>query len=108
MKVHSILGCGFMEKVYQDALEVEFRRSAIPYQREPELHAIYEGVELNSTFKPDFICFDKVIVELKALQELDDQNRAQTINYAKIAKYEVALLINFGDTSLHFERFAVG
>ena len=107
MAVHRYFGCGFTEKVYQDALEQELLICKIPYEREKAIYATYHNVKLNTQFIPDFICYDKIIVELKAVKELDDVHRSQTINYAKVAGYEVALLINFGNTSLEFERFAV-
>ena len=107
MTVHRFFGCGFTEKVYQDALEQEFRVLVIPYLREPSLHANYRGVQLRAEFIPDFICYDKIIVELKAVKELDDLHRSQAINYAKVAGYDIALLINFGESSLKFERFVV-
>ena len=107
MKVHSVLGPGFTEKVYQEALAIEFAERGIPFEREKEIHVIYKGVELTSTFIPDFICYDKIIVEIKAVKELDDIHRSQAINYAKVAGYKVALLINFGNTSLEFERFNI-
>ena len=107
MTIHRFFGCGFTEKVYQDALEQELRALGIPYLREPALHAYYRGVQLHTSFVPDFLCFDKIIVELKAVKELDDVHRSQAINYAKVAGLEIALLINFGEPSLKFERFAV-
>ena len=107
MAVHRYLGCGFVERVYQDALEIEMKKENIPFLREPSIFAEYRGERLKSEFIPDFICFDKVLVELKAVKELDDMHRSQTLNYARIGGYEVALLINFGQTSLQFERFAV-
>ena len=107
MKVHSALGCGFTEKVYQDALAVEFSKDNIPFQREVELHVIYDDVTLPTTFIPDFICYDKIIVELKAVKELDDMHRSQAYNYAKVAGYQLALLINFGESSLAYERHVV-
>ena len=107
MKVHSVLGPGFNEKVYQDALELEFRERQIPYKREYELHASYKGIVLNSTYKPDFICYDKIIVEMKSIKELDDVSRSQAINYAKVAGFKLALLLNFGEASLVKERFPV-
>ena len=107
MTIHRFFGCGFTEKVYQDALEQELRALGIPYLREPALHAYYRGAQLHTVFVPDFLCFDKIIVELKAVKELDDVHRSQAINYAKVASLEIALLINFGETSLKFERFAV-
>ena len=107
MKVHSTLGCGFTEKVYQDALAVEFNRSGIPFLREVELHVVYNNVELPTTYIPDFICYDKIIVELKAVRELDDMYRSQAYNYAKVSGYQLALLINFGEPSLTYERLVV-
>ena len=107
MKVHSTLGCGFTEKVYQDALAVEFNRSGIPFLREVELHVVYNNVELPTTYIPDFICYDKIIVELKAVRELDDMHRSQAYNYAKVSGYQLALLINFGEPSLTYERLMV-
>ncbi len=107
MAVHRYFGCGFTEKVYQDALEQELLICKIPYEREKAIYATYHNVQLNTQFIPDFICYDKIIVELKAVKELDDLHRSQAINYAKIAGYKVALLINFGNTSLEFERFAI-
>lgn len=108
MKVHSILGPGFTEKVYQDALEIEFRERNIPYQRETSLHVSYKGVILGGTFVPDFICYEKIIVELKAVKVLDDVHRSQAINYAKVADYKLSLLLNFGELSLVSERFPIG
>ena len=107
MAVHRYFGCGFTEKVYQDALEIELVNSNIPFQREVELHAVYNDQELASTFIPDFICYDKIIVDLKAVKELDDMHRSQAINYAKVSGCDIALLINFGEVSLKFERFVV-
>lgn len=107
MAVHRYFGCGFTEKVYQDALEQELRLNNIPYVREHSIFVTYHEVQLKTPFVPDFICYDKIIVELKAVKELDDIHRSQAINYAKVAGYQVALLINFGATSLEFERFAV-
>ena len=107
MAVHNTIGRGFTEKVYQEALAIEFQEKGIPFQREVELHAIYKGTPLSATFVPDFICYDKIIVELKAVKELDDMHRAQAFNYAKIADMELALLINFGESRLTYERLPV-
>ena len=107
MAVHRYFGCGFTEKVYQDALEQELLTLEIPYVREQPLYATYRDIRLKTQFVPDFICYEKIIVELKAVKELDDVHRSQAINYAKVAGYKVALLINFGNTSLEFERFNV-
>ena len=107
MKVHSIMGPGFTEKVYQEALALEFKECNIPFQREVNIHASYKGIELEGTFVPDFICYDMIIVELKAVRELDDVHRSQAINYAKVAGYQLSILINFGNSSLEYERFPV-
>ena len=107
MQLHKELGCGFKEKVYQDALEIELQAQGIPYQRETPIQACYRGKELQTQFIPDFICYDHIVVELKAVKELEDYQRAQAFNYAKVAGLRVALLINFGETSLYHERFIV-
>ncbi len=107
MAVHRELGCGFTEKVYQDALEVELRHRHIPFLREHPLHATYRGVVLSTEFIPDFVCYDNIIVELKAVKELENIFRAQAMNYAKVAGCKIAVLINFGETSLKFERYNI-
>lgn len=107
MAVHRFFGCGFSEKVYQDALEIEFKSLDIPYLREEPLYAEYRNIQLKTEFVPDFICYDSIIVELKAVHELEDFQRSQAINYARVANMEIALLINFGEPSLKYERYAV-
>ena len=97
MKVHRTLGAGFLEAVYQEALELEFQQHGIPYEREKNLTISYNGVELHQTYKADFICYGKIIVELKAVSSLDNVHRAQTINYLKATDLKLGLLINFGD-----------
>ena len=104
MEVHKQLGCGFTEKVYQDALERELQLRGIPYQREVRMQVTYKGETLNSEFVPDFVCYGHIIVELKAVQEIENLHRAQAINYTKVAGFETALLINFGAESLEYER----
>ena len=107
MAVHNALGRGFTEKVYQEALAIEFQEKGIPFQREVEIHAVYRGNTLSATFVPDFICYDKIIVELKAVKELEDAYRAQALNYAKVAGMKLALLINFGESRLVAERLPI-
>ena len=107
MNVHNALGRGFTEKVYQEALAIEFQEKGIPFQREVEIHAVSKGNALSATFIPDFICYDKIIVELKAVKELDDMQRAQDLNYAKVAGMKMALLINFGESRLVSERLPI-
>ena len=106
MEVHKTLGPGFIEKVYQDALAVEFTKRGIPFEREKQLHVMYKGVQLEHIYQPDFVCYDEYIVELKAVKQIEDIFRAQTINYLRASGYKHALLINFGEMSLKYERFA--
>ena len=104
LEVHNTLGCGFTEKVYQDALEREFILQGIPYVRERPIQVVYKDSLLTSEFVPDFVCFDKIIVELKAVEQLTGLHRAQAINYAHVVRVKVALLLNFGAESLEKER----
>jgi GxxExxY protein len=95
-KVYNNLGHGFLEAVYQGALEIEFQRQGIPYEREKELKIMYDGVELKQTYKADFVCYGKIIVELKAVSNLDDAHRSQVYNYLHATGYRLGLLLNFG------------
>ena len=105
MNVHRELGCGFLEKVYQEALEREFIAEGIPYKREVNLKIFYKGVPLQQDYIDDFVCYDKIIVELKAISKLSDVEKAQVINYLKATGYELGILANFGEISLRTERF---
>ena len=107
MKVHSTLKSGFLEAVYQDALEVEFKKLNIPFKREVEIPVFYDGVKLNSRYRADYICFDNIIVELKALKNITNIEEAQLINYLKATNYRLGLLINFGEKSLVYKRFSL-
>jgi GxxExxY protein len=104
MEVHGELGHGFLEAVYQDALEVELGLRAIPSRREVELPIVYKGRMLKSNYKADFVCFDSVVVELKALSELTGVHEAQVINYLKATGLACGLLVNFGSSRLEFRR----
>lgn len=95
-KVYNNLGYGFLESVYQEALEIEFQRQCIPYERERLLRIQYDGVELKQTYKADFVCYGTIIVELKAVSTLDDSHRAQVYNYLHATGYRLGLLLNFG------------
>ena len=104
MEVHRELGCGFLEAVYQEALEKEFYLQHIPYKREMPLPVYYKNELLQKTYIADFVCYDKIIVELKALSGLNNEHEAQILNYLKAVKLRVGLLINFGGKSLENKR----
>jgi GxxExxY protein len=104
MEVHRELGHGFLEAVYQEALELEFRERKIQYKREKPLTIFYKGQKLNKEYSADFVCYDRIIVELKALTELNSIHESQLINYLKATQLRIGLLINFGASSLEFKR----
>ena len=104
MNVHGILGHGFLEAVYQEAMEYELIALGIPFQREFPLPIQYRDHLLKTSYRTDFLCYDSIIVELKALQKLTGNEEAQVINYLKASGLEKALLINFGSYSLEYKR----
>ena len=105
MEVHRTLGMGFLEPVYQSALEVELGRRGIPFDREVELPIYYKGTPLGSRYRADFLCFDAVLVELKALDRLTKKEEAQVIHYLVASRLSRGVLFNFGAPSLQFKRF---
>jgi GxxExxY protein len=105
MEVHRQLGCGFLETVYQEALALELKNRGIPYSRELKFPVTYKGQLLNTQYRPDFICFSAVIVELKALSRVSPVEESQLINYLKVTGYHTGLLLNFGTRSLQQRRF---
>ena len=104
MEVHKKLGAGFLESVYAEALELEFGKANIPYEREKKLPVFYDNKPLNKYFKADFVCFNSIIIELKATKFLIDADHKQTINNVKATKFRLGLLINFGTASLTYKR----
>ena len=105
MEVHQTLGYGFLEAVYQEALALEFESRHIPFQREISLPVIYKGRKLGILYRADFLCYDTVIVEVKAITQLSGTEEAQVINYLKATGLDVGLLINFGAKSLQYKHF---
>jgi GxxExxY protein len=104
MEVHRELGFGLLECPYKDALELELKARGVPFCREVEVPVFYKGQRLRSYYVADFVCFERLIVEAKAIKTLTDVDRAQTINYLKATGYERAVLLNFGAPSLQYER----
>ena len=104
IEVHKYLGCGFLEKVYQDALEIELKLRGIPYEREKRAVIEYKGQIIDHDYVTDFICYDSLIVELKAVRELHDVNKAQVLNYLRATSLPVGMLVNFGEKSLTDQR----
>ena len=95
-EVYREMGNGFLEAVYQECLEKEFASRSIPFVAQPELKLKYKGELLEQTYKPDIICYNKIIVELKAVKEIHPEHKAQVLNYLKASGIKLGLLINFG------------
>ncbi len=96
-EVHKRLGIGFLEKVYQEALSIEFAHRGIPFEREKRFDVFYREQKLDAQYIADFVCYDKIIVELKAVSELTDVHKAQVRNYLAITNYELGILCNFNE-----------
>lgn len=107
MEVHRQLGAGFLEAVYHEALAIEFVARDIPFQREIDLPVRYKGQALACGYRPDFLCYECVIVEIKAQSTIGSADHAQVINYLKASGHEIGLLLNFGAPSLDFKRLCL-
>lgn len=106
--VYKDKGCGFLESVYQECLEIEFNFQNIPYVSQEELFLTYRGHKLEKTFKPDFICYKKIIVEIKAVSKLTAEHQAQALNYLHATGMQLGLLVNFGYyPMLEYKRMAL-
>jgi len=95
-EVYRVMGCGFLEAVYQECLAQEFTGQNIPFTAQPELQIFYKNKQLQQTYKPDFICCGTIIVEIKAVREVGDEHRAQLHNYLKATGLQLGFLVNFG------------
>jgi GxxExxY protein len=104
MEVHNELGHGFLEIVYKDALEYVFKKNHIFYEREKEYVVNFQGIVLPHKFYADFVVFDKIILEIKSVSNLEDEHIAQTINYLKVSGNKLGLLVNFGKGKLEYKR----
>jgi GxxExxY protein len=94
--VYREMGCGFLEAVYQECLEKELLIRGIPFSAQQALNLFYKHKPLTQKYKPDFICYDRIIVEIKAVKEIAAEHKAQVLNYLKATNYELGLLVNFG------------
>lgn len=105
MQVHQKLGNGFLESIYQEALEKVFEKQQIPYFRHKPLHILFDGKLLSKFFVADFVCYNSIIFEIKAAIFIHPENSKQVINYLKATDFKVGLLINFGQPRLTWKRF---
>ncbi len=105
LEVHRILGSGFLEQVYQEALAREFGDRQLPFERDVGLRVVFKGRVLSSFYRVDFLCFDQVLVELKAAMEISRFDQAQMINHMKAGRFERGLILNFGRRSLEWKCF---
>ena len=104
--VYKELSCGLSEPIYQEALEIEFKLRGIPFEREKELVVYYKGQKLRKKYIADFVCYDDIIVELKALDNMTSKEVSQLLNYLHITKYPLGLLVNFGhEDELEWRRY---
>ena len=104
MKIHSILGQGFKEIVYKDAMEIEFEKNGIPFEREKEFRIMYEGVELKRKFITDYFVYNAIVLEVKAQYSTASPAFRQTLNYVKASDVQLGIMINFGESRLKFQR----
>lgn len=107
-EVYKETGCGFLEAVYQECLEKELSFKKVPFAAQPELKLCYKGEILQQTYRPDFICYEKIVIEIKAVKNIAPEHKAQIINYLKATNLKLGLLINFGShPKVQIERFAL-
>ena len=107
-EVYKTLGAGFLESVYQEALEVELGAMNVPYKSQPEITISYKGRSLNKTYRADIVCYDSIILELKAVKQLLPEHMAQLQNYLRATKMRLGFLVNFGNsTGVEIKRIAM-
>ncbi len=107
-EVYKEMGCGFLEAVYQECLEEELSKRGIPFVAQQQIQLMYKGEPLHQTYKLDLICYNKIILELKAVKDIASEHKAQVINYLKATNLKLGLLINFGShPKVQIERFAL-
>ncbi|MBP7865388.1 MAG: GxxExxY protein [Acidobacteria bacterium] len=107
-EVYNRMGCGFLEAVYQECLEIEFKFQGIPHEVQPAFHPDYRGTQLRREFRPDFTCYGKILVEIKSVSELVDAHVSQALNALHAAKYRLGILLNFGHhPQLEYQRIVL-
>ena len=107
-EVYKEKGCGFTEPLYQECLRIEFQRQGIPFIAQPIIELEYKGTKLDLSFRPDFVCFGAIVIELKALSKIIDEHRAQVLNYLHALNFRLGLLVNFGHyPKVEYERIVV-
>jgi GxxExxY protein len=107
MEVHKFLGMGFREQVYKDSLAIEFLNSGVFFEREKMYDVQYKGIVLKHKYFADFVVFDKIILEIKSASSITDEYIAQAYNYLRVSGNQLALIVNFGETSLRFKRIVL-
>ena len=107
MEVHNHLGPGFLEIVYKDALEIEFSRAGIPFEREKEYIVHYKDFILPHKFYADFVIFDRIILEVKGVAGIADEFIAQALNYLRVSENQLAIIVNFGELKLNYKRIVL-
>ena len=107
-EVYKVKGCGFVEPVYQECLEIELPERGVSFLAQPKLPMDYKGHPLRQAYRPDFVCFDKIVVEIKAVSALIDAHRTQLLNYLHAGSFRLGLLVNFGHhPQLEYERLVL-
>ncbi|OQY56301.1 MAG: hypothetical protein B6245_18570 [Desulfobacteraceae bacterium 4572_88] len=107
MEVSNELGCGFLEAVYQEALAIEFQKRQIPYEEQKRINIRYKGITLHKEYIADFLCYDQIILGIKAIKRVTNTEEAQLLNYLKASGYSVGVLLNFGTPKLEWKRFVL-
>ena len=105
MEVHNTLGQGFLESVYQEALEIEMSKRQIPFSSQTKIQIHYKDIPMEHYFVADFVCYDKIIVELKSVSAILPEHEAQIINYLRATGFKLGILLNFNEESLFFKRY---
>ena len=107
-EIYKEKGCGFVEAVYQECREIELDLRCLPFKAQPQLSLSFKGKQLQQKFVPDLLPFDKIVVELKAVRELNDEHRAQVFNYLKATGFRLGLLLSFGHfPKVQYERIVL-